>query len=186
MRLFFALPLPPLALAAAAAAQARVREAAGSEGRLSFPAGAQLHVTLAFLGEVSDAGPAAEAGRAAFADARAFAISLEGAGTFPGGSRAHAVWLGIGAGSAELSALVERLRPALAARGLASDRRPFHAHLTMARVKPGGARDARRALAAVPRGEIVRFRAERLALLRSELRSGGAVHHLLEEFSLSE
>src|SRR4030088_2031961 len=37
MRLFFALPLPPLALAAAGAAQARLREAAGSEARLSFP-----------------------------------------------------------------------------------------------------------------------------------------------------
>jgi 2'-5' RNA ligase len=184
MRLFFALPLPPLALAAAGAAQARLREAAGSEAQLSFPAAAQLHVTLAFLGEVPDGAPAAEVGRAVFADVRAFEVSLEGAGTFPGGSRAHAVWVGIGAGSAEVSGLVERLRPALAARGLATDLRPFQPHLTVARVKPGGARDARRALAALPRGEMVRFRADRLTLLRSEQRSGGAVHHLVEEFPL--
>lgn len=184
MRLFFALPLPPDALAAAAAAQRRLREACGPGAKLSFPAAAQLHVTLAFLGELPDADSAAEAGRAAWTFAEAFDVSLEGLGAFPNARRPRALFLAVAEGAAAVSARASELRDALAARGLPVEARPFRPHLTLARVKPGGERDAARALAALPAGAAIRFRARALRLLRSEPGPRGAAHHLVEELLL--
>jgi RNA 2',3'-cyclic 3'-phosphodiesterase len=160
------------------------RAAAGPDARLSWAPPDQLHLTLAFLGEQPDAGPAAEAGREAWGSAREFEVVVEGAGAFPGRGRARALWLGISTGKAELIALAARLRESLRRRGLPVEERELRPHLTVARVRPGGHLAAPLALAAVPEGPIARFTAARLVLFESVLGGGPALHRAQVEYPL--
>ena len=78
-----------------------------------------------------------------------------------------------------------RLRSGLRAAGFALEERPFRAHLTLARVKPGGERAASRALGAAPQGEIGRMRVDRLCLVQSQLSPQGAKHSVVDEIHLA-
>ncbi|HXN56278.1 MAG TPA: RNA 2',3'-cyclic phosphodiesterase [Myxococcales bacterium] len=184
MRLFFALPLPKGAAAEASSVQARMRAAAGPDARLAWAPSDQLHLTLSFLGEQPDAGPAAEAGREAWGSAREFEVVVEGAGAFPGHGRARALWLGISTGKAELIALATLLREALRRRGLPIEERELRPHLTVARVRSAGHVAAPLALAAVPAGPIARFTAGRMVLFESVLGGGPALHLARAEYPL--
>ena len=80
-----------------------------------------------------------------------------------------------------------RLEPhaaGLRERGFKLDDREFKPHLTLGRVKPRGDRDARRALEAVPAGELARFTAREVVLMQSVLGPGGAKHTALRAFPL--
>lgn len=185
MRLFFALPLPDEALdalEAAGRAFAAAGDASGAFGRARWSPRANLHLTLAFLGEYDEAGLAAAlaAGGEAFgrraacaetADERApnsgFALKLEGWGAFPRLGAAAVLWAGLGR-SPELLAIASRLRAALDRAGLRYDRSPFKPHLTLARFsKPAELRG-------LPPDAVpgVGFRARTAALYRSVLGGG--------------
>jgi 2'-5' RNA ligase len=182
MRLFFSVPLPAEAKERVAAALAEMRRAAPS---LSWTRADQLHFTLAFLGEQPEdalqrAADAAEPCR----QLRAFEASLSGAGAFPQPRRPRVLWLGVGQGARELEALGETLQAGLRTSGFELEARPFRAHLTVGRVKPGAERSAQRALDAAPQGEVARLRVDSLHLMRSHLGAGGARHETLRAFPL--
>lgn len=135
MRAFVALPFPPPIVRALDRSAAALR-AGGVTGRFS-PAG-NVHLTLAFLGElpagrVRDAADALEA-----CPRRGFPVALTGFGVFrrEGGD---VLWRAVSAPPA-LDALQRALCAGLAARGIAFDRKPFRPHVTVARgaVLPGG------------------------------------------------
>jgi 2'-5' RNA ligase len=89
-----------------------------------------LHVTLAFLGEV--ARERIESLRA-IGDALprvGFALELNSLGAFP---RTGVAWVAPTATSPELAALQSYLAERLAASGFPIEARPFHAHITLAR-----------------------------------------------------
>ena len=100
------------------------------------------HLTLAFLGEVDEAGvrSAMDALETACAGMGPVELVAEGLGTF-GRGRATTLWLGIRR-SGELDLLARRVREELAARGLTYDEKDFLPHITLAR------------RARVPRGEL--------------------------------
>lgn len=183
MRLFFALPLPDEALDALEAARRSFLAAGGNGadaraaaafGRARWSPRANLHLTLAFLGEYDEAGFAAAlaAGDEAFgpfapAPSSGFALKLEGWGVFPRLGAATILWAGLGR-SPELQAVAVRLREALDRAGLRHDRSPFKPHLTMARFsKPTDLRG-------LPPDAVagVGFRARTAALYRSVLGGG--------------
>lgn len=187
MRLFFALPLPDEALDALEAAgraftaAASTAERAGAEsaavsgfGRARWSPRANLHLTLAFLGDYDEAGLAAAlaAGGEAFglgapAPSAGLALRLEGWGAFPRVGAAAVLWAGL-ARSPELLAAGARLRAALDRTGLRYDRSPFKPHLTLARFsKPA---DLRGLPAEAVAG--LAFRAREAALYRSVLGGG--------------
>jgi 2'-5' RNA ligase len=99
----------------------------------------QHHLTLRFLGAVSDPGPLAEFVAASVRGREPFAASLGGGGAFPDPRRASVLWLGVREGSAALGALA-------AAVGEPDDR-PYVPHLTLARVNRS--RDLREVVAAL-------------------------------------
>jgi 2'-5' RNA ligase len=182
MRLFFGVPLEGEALAAAQQAQARLRELAVG-ARLSWANAQQLHLTLAFLGEQDAAAAerAKEAGREAAASGASFPMALGAAGAFPTPERPRVIWMGAAEGQAALALLAERLRAALRARGVGFDDKPFRAHATLARVRPGDARAAARALAALgPAGQAAQ---EATSFALFESRAGR--HEALERFALA-
>jgi 2'-5' RNA ligase len=182
VRLFFSVPLPEEQKRAVNAAL-RPMKAASGEGAVSWTKAEQLHFTLAFLGEQPASEPALQAA-AACAELRAFELALAGAGAFPNSKRPRILWLGAAEGAKELEELAARLTAGLRAAGFALEERPFRAHLTVGRVKPGGDRSAERALKAGPQGEVARLRVHRVVLVQSRLSPQGARHEELASVSL--
>jgi len=97
-----------------------------------------LHVTLLFLGEVDDRAliDLCRAVSDTCAGHAVFALSAETVGCFPNPRRPRTIWVGIGAGSAELVALQGALEPPLLDLGCyRREERQFTPHITLGRVK---------------------------------------------------
>ena len=159
MRLFIAVNFSRPTLAALEAAREALRSAAG--GRGSYTPCANLHLTLAFLGEadksrVKDAAEALEA-----AAGVPFELVFDRAGRFTRG-REELWWAG-GPESPALAAVQKRLCRELAARGFELEARRFTPHVTLARRVP--ALGEAPALFASPAAE----RVEAISLMRSQL-----------------
>ena len=184
MRLFFSVPLPDEARAAAASAVQAMKRAAG-DSPLSWTKDEQLHFTLAFLGELPESDlPRLREVASTLSRLRAFELILSGAGAFPSPRKPRVLWLGAGQGGPELTELAKLLADGLRSAGFELEERPFHPHLTVARVKPGGERGASRALGASPQGELARMRVDRLCLMQSQLSPHGAKHVVVAETRL--
>lgn len=139
------------------------------------------HLTLQFFAELpSHRLPAVvEAMRETAAETPPFDLGIMGVGAFPSVERPRVVWAGVGAGLAEVTALAERLRRSLAARGFPVEERPFVPHLTLRRVRsPREAAWAHRFLADPGNASRTWVRApiRELLLKESELRPSGARH----------
>lgn len=141
---------------------------------------ANLHLTLAFLGEIDD--EAVEAGGAAVAAAATgrsgWTLRWSGAGVFLSASRPRVLWMGVDGGDALVDAQ-RSLNATLAESGLPVDDRPFRPHLTLARVRRQGLRPPRRAqlvarLETLPL--VAPSRVVSLVLYQSRLGRGPAVH----------
>lgn len=114
-----------------------MRRASPDDRRLRWVAPASYHVTLKFLGwtrpEVGFA--LRDALGAALAGQRAFELETRGLGGFPALERARVLWAGVDpAGAARLTALAERVERAAEALGFAREQRPYHPHVTLARL----------------------------------------------------
>jgi RNA 2',3'-cyclic 3'-phosphodiesterase len=181
VRLFFSVPLPDEARAAAVSAVRAMKRAAG-DAPLSWTKDEQLHFTLAFLGERPESDlPRLREVASGLGRLRAFELVLSSAGAFPSPRKPRVLWLGAAEGGPELTQLAKLLAEGLRSAGFELEERPFRAHLTVARVKPGGERGASRALGASPQGELARMRVDRLCLMQSHLSPQGAKHTVVEE-----
>jgi len=96
-----------------------------------------LHYTVKFLGEITDA-QASEVDRRLKALKLAKAeVTAKGIGAFPSPSRPRVVWVGVAEGdSQKVEAIAGPVIQALGGIG-EEDNRPFQAHLTLARVRSG-------------------------------------------------
>lgn len=94
----------------------------------------QLHLTLAFLGEVE--GPAFAAVKQGLNGVRSdpFELELAGTGRFPPRGQPRVLWAGV-RDPAEVSALAAEVRRCLARRGLPLDERRYAPHVTLARLR---------------------------------------------------
>lgn len=133
MRLFVGMTPPEEALAHAAGAVDRIIPTAPDMRWVPLE---RWHVTLAFLGDV-DQDRLPKLTEALDAVARGHeplrGLSLSGAGTFPG-----ALWLGVSAAERHSPAdrLARAVQRAMRSAGASVERRPWHAHLTVARWQP--------------------------------------------------
>ena len=97
----------------------------------------QLHLTLKFLGDVSEQRipEITQAMQSAVQDQAPFTLSARGLGCFPSLSRPRVFWMGLEDVSNSLVTLQQRLDTALATYGFPCDSIPFHPHLTLARIR---------------------------------------------------
>lgn len=141
-----------------------------------------MHLTLAFLGEVSS--DFLESARDRLAEAaghhRAFTMQLKTLGAFPSPSRARVAWIGTDQGRDEVCALQRDVVKALGSVGHEPERRSFSPHLTIGRLRIP--EDIGKATAVQFESEP--FRIEHLVLFRSVLGPGGPTYHRLAEFPL--
>ena len=184
-RIFCAVELPPELRARAADHIASLRRAM-RDVRASWDHAEKLHITLKFLGEIERERTHALMRAAARASQaiEPFEISLEGAGAFPPRKLPRILWLGVTDHAGGLARLHGHLEDECASEGFAREERPFHPHLTIARLRtPAGARR----LAALHEEmgfEAMRFAVSELAVIRSELGPGGSRYTTLSHHKL--
>lgn len=123
-----------------------------------------LHLTLAFIGELDAARAAQVAGALDALPFESFTWTLDAVGAF---ERARVLWAA-GPDCAPLAALAQRIRALLGELRVPYDRKPFVAHVTLLRDL---ARDDARH-AAAPIAPPVAWRADRPQLLQSVQRAG--------------
>ena len=156
MRLFVAVATPPDVLADVDAALGAVR---GLQPELRWIPRERWHLTLAFYGEVPDASLAGVIDMVGERlsrrpDGRPFELLFAGAGQFA----RRAMWVGV-------DGEVDQLRRL--AKAVTTDRRPYRAHLTVARLR--GGQDAAPVVAAMTSYAGPRWRVDAMHLVRSFL-----------------
>lgn len=184
MRLFIAINLPHDVRSEVIAAASTLRDAVPE---LPWIREERLHLTLKFLGEVSD-GRVAELSAAVAAVAgqhREFVMALGGIGAFPNFRRARVVWMGIEQ-EARLELLHHDVELACESLGFELEGRPFRPHLTLARVKHPLPEARMRALSRV--GKQTDFRTDFVVrsvdLMSSDLSQSGPNYRTLVSAAL--
>ena len=145
LRAFVAVDLPDEVERALGEAVRTLRDARIEGLRPVRPEG--IHLTLKFLGDVpeSQVGEIAQVVSEAVAGHRQFEASTGGFGAFPNTRRPQVLWVGIEGDVGPLIRLQSDVDAALGAVGFPTETRPFHPHLTLARLDlrmPAGARRA--------------------------------------------
>ncbi len=175
LRLFVAAPIPPSQLRWLDRQLAPLKSTLRG-ARWIDPA--NQHVTLKFLGGVGADlldDVVAVADRVAQAHA-AQEVRFSALGAFPSTRRASVLWAGL----VDDAALLERLAGALSEGyerlGFVAEKRPFRAHLTVARFKAPARLDALPELA-----EPAPFRVEKVSVYRSRLHPTGARYEVIHE-----
>ncbi len=191
LRLFIAASLSPEVVQALAEAQGQLkRRLAGMPLSWTRPEG--IHLTLKFLGDTEP--KRVEAITAALRQAAAphapFTVTVGGFGCFPNPRRANVLWVGIADPEGRLGRLAASVDRATAALGWEPERRPFTAHLTLARVKREAAAEQQRALGemlpAISLPAVMGTVAiDRIHLIRSELNPQGSIYTPLSGTMLS-
>jgi len=151
------------------------------DARASWSREENLHLTLKFLGDtpVSRIEALLQAAKRAASNAVPFELIVSGAGAFPPRGQPRVLWIGIEDLSGQLGKLQQALENECGKQSFARETRPFHPHLTIARLRrPQGSRQ----LAALHEEmgfDAETVRASALAVVRSELRSEGSRHMVI-------
>ena len=156
------------------------------DARASWSRADNIHLTLKFLGDVSlpQVEKLSEAASRSVADLAPFKIAVEQAGVFPKLGQPRVLWIGINDFSGKLDQLHARLEDESAKAGFVKDERPFHPHLTLARLRQP--RHARTLAAAHQRLEFqpAEIAVSELLVIRSELRSEGSKYTVISRHAL--
>ncbi|HEX4640570.1 MAG TPA: RNA 2',3'-cyclic phosphodiesterase [Chthoniobacterales bacterium] len=127
-RLFVSIELPDSVTSTLAACDPHIRGVRWLELR-------QMHLTLAFLGNVSTEIQETLSEKLRAISWKSFFLPLIGLGTFPTKGWPKIIWIGVGTGHPHLFQLHKRVQEALLAVGLEPDLRSFHPHVTLARCR---------------------------------------------------
>jgi 2'-5' RNA ligase len=142
-----------------------------------------LHVTLKFIGEVSETKLAAV--RGALAGVRSeqhVAIDFRGLGFFPNEKHPRVFWAGIEA-SPNLRTLAADIEKATEELGITREQRPFSPHLTLARFEsPRLQENLRAAIQENAARDFGSLRTNQFQLIESKLKPSGAEYTTLESF----
>lgn len=144
----------------------------------------QIHLTLAFLGEVEETTVAPLTGKLASIRAPGFKLSFSGTGCFPNRHRPRVLWIGLEQ-EPLLQLLASKVCSAVLACGIPQEERPFSPHFTLARLKlpPSGDFDA--FLDQQQKQKLPPFTVREFTLFHSRLTPQGAVHIPVRNFPLT-
>ena len=154
--------------------------------RASWSREDNLHLTLKFLGNVpvADIPKVSDAVASATKSISSFELTFSGCGTFPPHGRPSILW--IGAHAPSMQALQTAIDHELDAAGFPRESRPFHPHLTVARLRhPHGARelaDLHKRLGFAP----IAFDVSEVVVFRSELLRQGSKHTAISRHQLAQ
>lgn len=111
------------------------RELEKTGGDLKLVELENLHFTVKFLGEISDAQASEAAKRLQALKLPGASVTVKGVGAFPSPGNPNVIWVGVATEDVgKVRQIAEPVITALEGVG-ERDNRPFHAHLTVARVR---------------------------------------------------
>ncbi len=173
----------PTANALSGAAETLARRARDAGAEIRWVAPVSYHVTLSFLGNTRiDALPAIrDALDVATRATPVIKWRTTRLGAFPSIDKPRVIWAGIEEQSGELTALAKRVGAELARLGYgdrSADQRPFHAHVTIGRVKELPAKLASLKEVVLPLAEQMfgDTRIDAITLFESETKSTGSIY----------
>jgi len=96
-----------------------------------------IHLTLKFLGETEEdkVEPIKEAIDQVCSGFKPFLTRYGGAGVFPSERKARVLWVGIKEGEESVCKLAEKFEEAMTSLGYKKEKRSFHPHLTIGRIR---------------------------------------------------
>ncbi|WP_435348095.1 RNA 2',3'-cyclic phosphodiesterase [Haloarchaeobius sp. HRN-SO-5] len=184
MRLFVSIDLPPSLTDDVAALQGRFDDATG----LDPTDPGSVHVTLKFLGEVSEARLAAlsEAVTAGVerADVGPFDATFGGLGVFPSLDYINVLWLGVRDGAEKMTALHEGIEAETTAIGFSPEDHEFTPHVTLARMRHAGGKEAVQERVQEEDPTVGSMRVDEVRLTESTLTDDGPAYETVERFPL--
>ena len=136
----------------------------------------QMHLTLAFFGDVEDDIELALREKLGAIEFGAFFLPVVGVGTFSAKSAPKIIWIGVGTAHPHLFQIYKRVQEGALAVGLEPELRPWHPHITIARcrdVAPQSLRSFLKANADLDAGLI---RVDAFHLYSSDLTPAGPIH----------
>jgi 2'-5' RNA ligase len=174
-RLFVAIELPSSLRQTVTAHVQRLRDAV-PEARASWTREENVHLTLKFFGDtpLTKVESVSQATKTAVHKLSPFELIVGDSGAFPPRGQPRVLWIGIHDPAHELHNCYQALEEAYEAAGFVREPRPFHPHLTIARLRqPHGARrlaELHKELGFAPVAVNVRD----ICLIRSELSTEGS------------
>ena len=149
-----------------------------------------IHLTLKFLGEISN-NNLEKFHQALEREVKGnpfFTLRVGGFGCFPNIRRPRVMWIGITEESGTLTRVQSAIEEKLVPLGIEKERRPFHPHLTLGRVRRNISMSELTQLQDVVKkfvvGQIGHFEVSELHLIRSILRPSGAEYSSLGDYPL--
>jgi len=184
-RLFVAVDTPPSVRPALIQVRDQMR---ALRTDVSWERDDKLHCTLKFLGETKDdlvprivrtLTEVCEAGSP-------LTLTYAGLGCFPDRRDPRVIWAGIREADGRLGALVQAIDAAMMQHGFEREKRAFHPHVTLGRVK--GRRGLKELIGTL---ETVTFDCppvviQEIMLVKSELRPSGSVYSVLQRVALGK
>lgn len=145
-----------------------------------------MHLTLQFLGQVKEA--KVEEIKKVLTEAvnqfKIFTFKLSDLGGFPSVKKGRVLWLGVEDGQDNLIVLQKVVARSLTSIGFEEEKRKFHPHLTLARLKiPQGLQEAISSVC-LEDFTAVAITVDKVTLFQSVLKSSGAVYNSLSHFYL--
>ncbi len=151
-----------------------------------FADSSSLHLTLVFLGQVSENKVAGIKQAISFACRRlsTFSLSTGQLGAFPSLQRPSIIWTGIDGELEALKTLQTRLSQQLSGFAPQEDR-AYHPHLTLARIKQFGKNESiSNAIMAAPTFKPANWQIDRVQLMSSLLKPEGSQYQVLHSETL--
>jgi RNA 2',3'-cyclic 3'-phosphodiesterase len=153
----------------------------------------KLHMTLKFLGDTQPDildNLKSKLGTIAAAH-KSFWMKYEGFGCFPDTKNPRIIWVGCSPLSSALEHLQQDVERMTASFGFEPERRAFHPHITIGRVKAESASKRRKIPDLINKLENLTFESlesevHTIMLMKSELRPHGSVYSILEQFSFTQ
>lgn len=145
-----------------------------------------LHLTLKFLGDVEEnrLNDLTALIHEAIQEFEPFEVDLGGSGVFPNRHRPNVLWIGILKGKEYLRTMASVLNRSLIKMGFDEEKRKYHPHLTVGRV-----RSRQKIIKTIELMESLSFLeqsfwVQELILMKSDLKPSGAEYTPLEHFKL--
>ncbi|HTT32375.1 MAG TPA: RNA 2',3'-cyclic phosphodiesterase [Methylomirabilota bacterium] len=145
-----------------------------------------LHVTLKFLGEVTDANiEKVRSGLERIRSEQPVSLEFRGLGFFPSAKRPRVFWTGIEA-SLNLKMLAGDIEAAMEKCGIPRETREFSPHLTLARFeRPALPEKLRSVIAENAHREFGALRTNQFHLIQSKLKPSGAEYTTVARFAFA-
>lgn len=142
-----------------------------------------MHLTLKFLGNISTSliSPLKDALETIGRETTSFQITLSKIGTFGKTDHPRVIWVGVKKGEKEILEIKRKLEERLEKIGIPLERRPYHVHLTLGRMKSSKNKELKKAVASLnaDSSTTAKMTAFNVQLFKSAFTPKGAIHTCL-------